>query len=385
MAKPARFHLKKQGALMQIKSSAYRLFLAAAALCLCVLPAQSGVKMFRGVSDTVSYVGGTWDFNNTAKWLNEGSTTQVPWTDSGDIALIVNSPSAWGSATLAVSAIFGAVEASGIIVTNNMPDWTYDVFNGDALAIGKDGVTVFSTNSNSSVKFENPIVLTTNQTWRNANMRPLNSSGTVQLLNVVSSAVGVNTPIVFDGFNRSDPSGNSTSKLRSGFGLYKDNTFIGSTTVSGGAVLTLSFSSSTAGQKIDTASPLILNGGTLFMTGNTATFTQTVSAVVLKTGANNLTADNGKGAFICNSIVRDGVGGTINTAVDWSGGVSYYTSKTNETGILGGWATSMNDGFAYATANGSIGANSGTQRTTLDAWGDNVNIQITGSSTTLMK
>ena len=150
---------------MKLDISKYRLFLAAAALCLCILPAQSSVKMFRGNNDAYSFPGGTWDYNTTAKWLNAGSTTQVPWTSADDIALIVNYTNAWGDTTLTIDNSFGAVEASGIVITNGMREsWQDNDFNGAPLRLGANGVTVYTDTADTFVNFNCPVVLTAPQT-----------------------------------------------------------------------------------------------------------------------------------------------------------------------------------------------------------------------------
>jgi autotransporter-associated beta strand protein len=366
---------------MRIHIGHYRLPLCAAALCLCILPLQAGVMMFRGNSDDYSFPGGTWDYNNTAKWLAPGSTTQIPWTSADDIALIVNYTNSWGSTTLTIDNAFGTVEASGIIITNEMKTSHHNFFVGAPLKIGNNGISVYPTNNTSRVYFDAPVILTASQTWRHPKLINLSNAPSFQVSNVVSSASGTTTHLTFDGFNRVDPGLNADTSYHPMFGLRNNNTFSGSTSVSGSAALALMFTPSFPGQKIDSACPLVLNAGTLVMIGNSATFTQTVSSVVIKAGANNLTGKNGKGAFICNSLVRDGVGGTVNFANISSGGVDFYTTNSNETGILGGWATSLNDRFAYTNGAGLISGLAGSQCQYPDNWGNNMNIQIRNSGT----
>ncbi|NLE41873.1 MAG: hypothetical protein GX615_08595, partial [Lentisphaerae bacterium] len=38
----------------------------------------------------------------------------------------------------------GAVEVSGIVITNDMPGWVNNEFNGEPLRIGANGVAVYT-------------------------------------------------------------------------------------------------------------------------------------------------------------------------------------------------------------------------------------------------
>ena len=149
---------------MKLNRRILQTFIAMVALGLSMLSAQAGVKMFRGMNDTVSFSGGIWNYNSTSQWMNVGSTTLVPWTDSGDIALIVNYTNAWASTTMTIDNSFGAVEASGIIITNGMPGWVNNEFSGAPLRIGTNGVTVHTDSVNTFVNFNCPVVLTAAQT-----------------------------------------------------------------------------------------------------------------------------------------------------------------------------------------------------------------------------
>lgn len=361
-------------------------FIAMVALGLSMLSAQAGVKMFRGMNDTVSFSGGIWNYNSTSQWMNVGSTTLVPWTDSGDIALIVNYTNAWASTTMTIDNSFGAVEASGIIITNGMGSWQYNYFTGAPLRIGTNGVTIYTDTSDTFVDFNCPVVLTGAQTWRSAKVRTIDVSGTVTLTNVLSSAAGVSTPITFDGFNRVDPSLKAMTSARTTFAFKNNNTYSGSTTIQGGAVLYLLFSTAFPSSKIDSASALILSGGGLAITGSGVTYTQKVSSLVIKAGENFIGGKNASAVFDCGTIVRDGLGGTMNFPVSWNGGISCYTTSINDdNGIVGGWAI-QNDlgngtGFAKIGADTGITSESGTQRATTDSWRANDHVRITGGGT----
>ena len=318
---------------MKPNSRMLQTFIAIVVLGLSTLSAQSAVKMFRGISNTVSFSGGIWNYNSTSQWMNVGSTTLVPWTDSGDIALIVNYTNAWGSTTMTIDNSSGAVEASGIIITNGMASWQYNYFTGAPLRIGTNGVTIYTDTSDTFVDFNCPVVMTGAQTWRSAKVRTMDVSGTVTLTNVLASAPGVSTPITFDGFNRIDPSLKSTSSARPVFAFKNNNSYSGTTTIQGGGVLYLIFSTNFPSSKIDSASALILSGGGLALTGGTnkvppLAHTQTVASVVIKAGENFIGGKNASIRFECGDVVRDGLGGTMNFPVSWTGGTSAYANNT---------------------------------------------------------
>ena len=334
----------------------------------------AAVKKYIGDSGTSAFRLGNWNFNNTANWTEDDYQTRGPWTSNGDVAVFEMTPNSWGSIIVTIDDANGDVGAAGIEVAKELQDWHHLEINGDTLTLGAYGVNVYSANPNSYVNFNAPVTLAAGQTWRNAKVRSLNSSGTVLIKNALSSDGGHDTPITFDGFGLADPSRTADGDSRVGFGLSADNTFTGATTVSGGAALTLIMSTANSNRRIDSASPLILNGGTLVMTGGSATFTQTVASVVVKSGHNHITGINGKGAFFCNQIVRDGIGGTLNLSVGWAGGVDVYCTNANDSnGIIGGWLTSVRQGFT--------GASWSAQCWSVDDWYDNANIAIAGGGT----
>ena len=120
----------------------------------------------------------------------------------------------------------GAVEVSGIVITNDMPGWVNNEFNGEPLRIGANGVAVHTDSVNTFVNFNCPVVLTAAQTWRNAKVRTIDVGGTVTLTNALSSATGVSTPIVLDGFNRIDPSQKAMTAARTTFAFKHNNTYL---------------------------------------------------------------------------------------------------------------------------------------------------------------
>ena len=342
--------------------------------------ASAEVKLFRGgTTAQLSESGGVWDFNTTAKWVSESDVNSlVPWDSNTDIAIIENF-SGSGHVAITVDDVNGAVGASGIVITNNLVVWCENRFYGAPLWIGADGLSVFSDAADTFAAFYCPVVLssTSPSLWRNAKIRVINDSGTVSFHESISSAPGLTTPLILDGFSIIDPSLKSMAALRTTFDFRKNNTYKGSTTIQNGGVLYLLFSLAEPGSKIDANSPLILSGGGLALTGPSTSMTQTVSSVVVKAGENFIGGKNGNFTFECGNIVREGLGGTMCFPVSWAGGITCYANNTNVDGLLGGWAL-LNDGAFAAMSGRSVGQQSGSPRVATDDWGNNQHIQVTG-------
>lgn len=166
---------------------------------------------------------------------------------------------------------------------------------------------------------------------------------------------------------------------RTTFAFKHNNTYSGSTTIQNGGVLYLVFSTAFPSSKVDSASALVLSGGGLAITGSSLTFTQAVSSVVIKGGENFIGGKNAKAVFDCGTIVREGLGGTVNIPVSWAGGITAYANNANTDGILGGWALLNDAAFAKMdTATRAVGQVSASSKATTDSWADNVHILVTG-------
>ncbi len=349
-----------------------------AALCVTVVHAQAVYDLDVNASAGVTAgVGGIWDYNNTVNWTADGGTTRVAWADNAAVAhLALETAYGWGSVTLSVSNNNGQVGANGLVIAGQLPDWTYTIVEGNVLQIGAGGITYASTNGNSYLKLNGPVALTASQVWRSCDARAIDGGGAFQVNGLLSSASGT-TDITFDGMGRNDASLLAPTALRPGFLLGADNTYHGATTVGGGAFLWLAFTNNVS--KLDASSPLVLQGGGVWMSGSAAT--QQVVSTVVKTGSNAIAARNGKGAFFCGSVARSGVGGVINFPVNFNGGIDAYTTSTNTSGILGGWATHNQTAFATAGTSGAntiIASLSGTTRSSPNVWGSGENVRATG-------
>ena len=360
------------------------------ALCAAGLRAQTVMDLDVSPNAGVTAgVGGGWDFNSTTNWTSDGGTNRVAWTNNAAIARIrLETAYGWGSVTMAVSNNNGQVGAKGLVITGNLPDWKYLIIQNDPLQIGSEGIAYGSTNGNTYLTFNSPVVLTAPQVWRSANARFIDGGGTIQATNTISSFSGT-TDITFDGMDRCDPGLYAELlNIRPGFRLSAENTYSGTTTVSGGAVLWLIYNSSSKGSRLGALNPLVLKGGSVWLNGSVGSaVTQAVASTTLQSGFNIIRARNltpTSGRFYCGAITRSGLGGTADFPINWAGGVDAYTTTTNISGILGGWATWNRASFATAGTDGNntvIGSNSGSSRAAPDNWAANDNVKATGGGT----
>ncbi len=352
-----------------------------AAAILYSFNAVSETKMFAPKRDDVSFPGGTWALNGEKEWISAATGENTSWDSADDTALIVNSPDStvvWGSIDISIDNSQGNFMVGGIVITNEMPSWSHNRFEGDPLRIGSGGVTVWPHGDSSFVYFECPVILAAPQTWKSAKIRQVEDSATVQFKAPISSEGGAEIPIVFDGMNIVDPAKKGVSDARPAFGMYADNSFRGDVTVQNGAFLYLMYSQDSKGDKLDSSSAVILSGGGFGFTGNSFAYTQKIERLIIRRGENHISGKNANAVIDCGEIVREGPGGTLKLPVSWAGGITAFTSSTNVNSVLGCWAT-LNDGaFAKVGSDGKIGQENGIQRASTDSWTDSTHIVVAG-------
>ncbi|MDA3798906.1 MAG: hypothetical protein PF692_07490 [Kiritimatiellae bacterium] len=322
-------------------------------------------------------LGGRWDFNNTVLWSSDDGTNRVAWLANSDIVRIQQDTAYnWGDINMNVTNENGQVGAAGIVITGNLISWKNCNFKYEAFELGAEGLQYLASNSDSFLYFESPIILTDSQIWESSCIRNMDGGGNVVLNNTISSKSGT-TDLTFSGMNITDPGKTSTADLRVGFYVQGQNSFNGSTTVKDGASLSLAMSVADE-YPLNPTKPLILNGGyiRILSKGSLNVATQEFSNVVIDKGYNRFSGRNaGIPIFVCNDITQTEAG-TVDFPVSWAG-ASAYTTTTNVTGIIGGWATHNRSAFAYAGNDGSstlISGLAGTQRNRPSDWGNNENI-----------
>ncbi len=330
--------------------------------------------------------GGTWDFNNTVLWTEDGGATRRAWTSNDDSILLElpDAASAWGSVTVTADASHGAVGANGIRIVGTFKDWNKVTFQGDGFSLGAGGIQNETSNANVYLYLLAPMTLSAPQTWRNDNIRALQSHGTVVISNRLAFAEGAT--LTLDGAGRADPANRGNNTARSGFKVQVDEALAGPVCVSNGAVLSLAYSADAPGSKFTSGASLSLCGGFLFFNGNTADYTASLPALRLGPGSSAIGGVNAQVTLSVGGIVRER-GATLDLPVSWNGGVTgFLPGTTNDVGvILGGWATLGGDSSAqFVKINnadtGALTGVSGTQRTP-DNWTADLNVQANAGGT----
>lgn len=354
---------------------------ATVALAACAIPAPAAtVELDASAGAGVySVPGGTWDFGSTVLWTEDGGATRRAWTDNADtMRITLPGASAWGDVKVAVDSSRGAVGAGRIEIAGQLPANKKVEFSGDGFTLGAGGFSSESTNSTVVTYFKSPVTLTAAQTWRSAALRKMEQLGLVRVEGPVSSVY----PIVFDGLGAADPGIVQKAGLRPGFTLCADNSLSAQVTVRDGAYLVLSYTADAPGPRLSPTSPLVLEGGTVVASGQAASFSESVPSVVVRGGHNGIWGVNGNLALSCGTVVREGVGGTVDFPVSYNGGVTATVANENVNGIIGGWATINATSFVKSDSNGVLSGVSGTQRTVENMENnDNAQLRTAGSRT----
>ena len=328
--------------------------------------------------------GGTWDFNNTVLWTEDGGATRRAWTSNDDSILLElpDAASAWGSVTVAADSSHGAIGASGIRIVGTFKDWNKVTFEGDAFSLGAQGLRNEIANANVYLYLLSPVTLTAPQIWENSNLRAMNSLGTVVVSNLLSFANGAS--LAFDGAGRADPADRGNNSLRSGFKGMTDAMFSGPVCVTNGAVLSLAYSATAPSSKFASGASLSLCGGILQLNGNATTYEEALPSLHLGPGYSVLGGSNAKANLTISSIVRER-GAMLDFPISWNGGVTgYFPGTVNDDGvIIGGWAT-IATGSQFVKINdastGALAGVGGTQRVP-DSWTDGLNVLAHGGGT----
>lgn len=323
--------------------------------------------------------GGTWDFNNTVLWTEDGGATRRTWTSNDDSILIElpDATSAWGDVTVTADASRGAIGTAGLRVVGTFRDSHNVVFKGDGFSLGAGGIRNEVNNATVNLYLLSPMTLTAPQIWKNTNIRTLKNLGTVVVSNRLAFADGAT--LTLDGAGRADPANRVKSAPRCGFKVAVDEALAGPVCVSNGAVLSLAYSADAPGSKFTSGASLSLCGGFLFFYEKAADYTASLPSLHLGPGSSAIGGDNSNVTLTVGGIVRER-GATLDLPVSWNGGVTGLLPGTsNDAGaIIGGWATLGGDGSAqFAKINnadtGALGGVSGNQRTP-DNWTADLNV-----------
>jgi len=327
---------------MNIKAGSILFFCSAASLI-------SGAE----VLNVSSYGNYTWDFGVTAIWTLLGGSTGVAWTKNSDTARVTMMADAKGEAKLTVDSSYGDVGCHSFETAGEMPVWKYVEIKGDPLTVGAGGINDGIRSVNSYLQISSPIVLGAPQTWSELRATANNQAGAFKIGGGVSSAAGVQTPLVLDGGGLSDPCVLGQNGKRVIFTFSKPETINGSITVTNGAALSLTGFTSPFVNPIDKTQPLILCGASLFVISTPSAPIET-DDLAIGPGSSAIRGYNSGQSLSVKSIRRIGLGGTVDFPVSWNGGLSAVYTGSDASAFDGGWLVFNATSLATVGSGGTI-------------------------------
>jgi len=304
---------------------------------------------------------GTWDANTTANWTLDGGANRVPWTSGLDTALFQLTGS---TGTVTVDNTNGQVGAAGIAISGSTAasgSWT---ISGGSLQLGSGGLSVNFGSDTNTLNLNAPVVLTSSQTWTSTTASLSNSNSRVLVGGAISSSGTAN--LTFNGGNRFNPSAiGSTNRVS--FTLSANNTYTGTTTVSGGAQLVLNYTT-TSDSRLDDSSALILSGGSVMLNGG-SNYTEVVASTTLNAGLNSILAGSSGAGGTTNHIQLGAITHNVGATFEVSNAVSDLarTTSGNTNGILGGYALFGVNRFATVSS-GVLASTTGSTNNTYSTW-----------------
>jgi autotransporter-associated beta strand protein len=347
-----------------------------AALACVPLSSQAGTLVYdSGASAGIQAGNETWDFNATSNWTTDGGTSRVNWTNNSDLAVF----SLQGSpGTVTISNSGGQVATGGLTFSGTTGGtsntWTLGADTSTGIQLGAGGLT--NQISDGFLIVNAPLALAASQTWSSTKLGTNTSTAGVRINGAISALSGT-TNLTFDGMGLSSAVKTANGDSRVIIELGGDNSFTGTTTVTGGAVLRLNYTTN-GGSKLDDSSALILKGGSIVLNGGSGV-TEVVGSTTIDSGANTIYVGSGGGGGTTNKIalgeLTHNVSGTLDLTSAVSGVATTTTGTTN--GIIGGWATLGGNRFA-AVSSGTIVNTSGSTRNDYSAWTATTNGIING-------
>jgi len=316
---------------------------------------------------------GTWDFNNTVNWTLDGGATRQNWTSNADYARFQLQGIA---STVTVSDSNGQVGAEGLSFSGTVGSasnvWKV---TGSSIRLGAGGIS--NRISDGFLNITAPLELTASQTWSSTRLSASQGAAGMVINGGISSLSGT-TNLTFDGRSLANPAKQANNINWVIFSIGGANSFTGSTTVTGGAMLRLDYTSNAA-LKLDKNSPLILAGGALTLNGG-AGVVEEVQRTIVASGANIIFAGPNGGGGTANKIKLGALERQIGATLEVSGGIA-TTDTVNTNGIIGGWAVAGGTRFAGSAASGSnldiVSVTSSPSKSS--AWNANLNI-VTNTS-----
>jgi fibronectin-binding autotransporter adhesin len=295
----------------------------------------------------------TWTGSISSNW----DTTTANW--AGGLTYFEGNPAAFqfpDTPVFTTGAKTGNVNVASILNPAAMVFSATDqpfTLSGSGQINTSGGITSTAT---QPVTINLPVSVVANQTWTNNGTGLLTAAGPIDTsgggIGSFTLTVGGTGNTLLSGVISGG--GGLTGSGPGTLTLINANSYTGNTTASGGT-LTLDFTQPGAPARniVSSSSPLALAGGVLNVIGNGAD-SQSVNGTTINVGASSLIdANNGGNLLVALGAIARNPGGTVDfsqPAGTLGASNGFTTSRANNNGILGGWATV--GGASWATNNG---------------------------------
>ena len=268
--------------------------------------------------------------------LTASSTAQGLWVTGATLTTGASGATTIGAASAENLAITGTATLDGLSNVGILLDGTgnNNLTIGSSVATTIAGSTSFLVNNAGTLTIQGGLTISAGSTLT---IGGTNSLGSVLISGPIANTTGALTM-----------AGAGTLTLSG------SDAYTGPTTISAG-VLNLDFTAggAPASNIISNNAPLILAGGTLQVTGNSAAKSQLFAETVLTTGASAIT---GSGTLASPGIALGAIarnaGSTVNFTLPTAGSITTTTANTG-TSILGGWATVGGNTWAVSAGTGT--------------------------------
>ncbi|MBZ9738665.1 autotransporter-associated beta strand repeat-containing protein [Mesorhizobium sp. CO1-1-4] len=320
--------------------------------------AAGGVNSSLGAGTSIAFSNGTLSYTGTGATSNRtlsisGTTSAIRNDGSGALtfsgaASLAGTLTLGGSYTGADNTISGIVSGSGTLVSSGNATWVLTGANTRSGAITVNGGTLRAGSASAFGTVTNVTVNGGTLDLNGNNLAPVSLSGTGGTVAMGNANLTLN---LGSGVNNSyggsiAGTGGSLTKLGAGtLTLTGSSTYTGATTV-GGGTLALDFSPAAGPTSniISASSALVMNGGTVKITGAAGeNNVQSFNGLTVTTGNNTVSANSGIGGSMTvnlGAITR--TGGLANFVLPTAGAIT----AAGPDRALGGWATVNGSDYA---------------------------------------
>ncbi|MBZ9991131.1 autotransporter-associated beta strand repeat-containing protein, partial [Mesorhizobium sp. BH1-1-5] len=320
--------------------------------------AAGGANSSLGAGTSIAFSNGTLSYTGTGATSNRtlsigGTTSAIRNDGSGALAFsgatsLAGTLTFGGSYTGADNTISGTVSGSGTLVSSGDATWVLTGANTRSGAITVNGGTLRAGSASAFGTVTNVTVNGGTLDLNGNNLAPVSLSGTGGTVAMGNANLTLNLGSGVNNSYGGSIAGTGASLTKMGAGtltLTGASSYTGATTV-GGGTLALDFSPAAGPTSniISASSALVMNGGTVKITGAAGeNNVQSFNGVTVTTGNNTVSATSGSGGSMTvnlGAITR--TGGLANFVLPNAGGIT----AAGPDRALGGWATVNGSDYA---------------------------------------